>query len=221
MWSSPWTAPRAEGLDQRAARASFPISSMCQALDDLTVQVTLDGPDGAFLFDMAWGDAVIVDPASADTNATNPIGTGPFRFARWVQGDRVDLERNEAYWGEPASAGDRELPLHLRPQCRLRGADGGRCGCLPRISPRPRRWPSSRADPRFSVIVGSTEGETILAMNNAQAPLDDNPCAAGDQPCDQTGRHHRRGHVRLRHAHRHAFRAASSRLRRSDGELGP
>jgi peptide/nickel transport system substrate-binding protein len=27
---------------------------------------------------MAWGDAVIVAPESADTNATNPVGTGPF-----------------------------------------------------------------------------------------------------------------------------------------------
>jgi len=27
------------------------------------------------------------------------IGTGPFRFARFARGDRVELARNEAYWG--------------------------------------------------------------------------------------------------------------------------
>jgi peptide/nickel transport system substrate-binding protein len=28
------------------------------------------------------------------------IGTGPFRFLRFARGDRVELERNDAYWGE-------------------------------------------------------------------------------------------------------------------------
>src|SRR5690606_29276568 len=38
--------------------------------------------------------------------------------------------------------------------------------------PAPETLPQLAADPRFKVIVGSTEGETILAMNNKQAPLD-------------------------------------------------
>src|SRR5690606_9067337 len=29
-----------------------------------------------------------------------------------------------------------------------------------------------KADPRFAVVIGSTEGETILAMNDAKAPFD-------------------------------------------------
>jgi peptide/nickel transport system substrate-binding protein len=65
--------------------------------------VTLSAPDGAFPFKMAWGDAVIVAPESAETNATNPVGTGPFRFAEWAQGDRVEIVRNDDYWGEPVA----------------------------------------------------------------------------------------------------------------------
>ena len=64
--------------------------------------MTLSEPDGTFLFNMAWGDAVIVAPESAETNATDPVGTGPFRFEDWRQGDSVTLVRNEDYWGEPA-----------------------------------------------------------------------------------------------------------------------
>ena len=39
--------------------------------------------------------------------------------------------------------------------------------------PAPENLPQFEADPRFKVLRGSTEGETILAMNNAVAPFDD------------------------------------------------
>ena len=39
--------------------------------------------------------------------------------------------------------------------------------------PAPETLPQLQADPRFKVIVGTTEGETILSMNNRNAPLND------------------------------------------------
>jgi peptide/nickel transport system substrate-binding protein len=39
--------------------------------------------------------------------------------------------------------------------------------------PAPENLPQFEADPRFQVLVGSTEGETILALNNKQPPFDD------------------------------------------------
>ena len=49
---------------------------------------------------MGWGDAVIVDSASANSNKSKPIGTGPFTFKRWLKGDRIELVENENYWGK-------------------------------------------------------------------------------------------------------------------------
>lgn len=47
-----------------------------------TVIVTLKRPTGHFLFNLGWGDAIVVGEESADGNKANPVGTGPFTFKR-------------------------------------------------------------------------------------------------------------------------------------------
>jgi peptide/nickel transport system substrate-binding protein len=143
-----------------------------EAVDDTTVVVTLTAPDGAFPFKMAWGDAVIVDPASAETNATNPVGTGPFRFSEWVQGDRVEIVRNEDYWGEPVALEAATFRFISDPNAAFAAMMSGDLDAFPNF-PSPETLAQFEANPQFNVVVGSTEGETILAMNNAGEPLND------------------------------------------------
>ena len=162
---------RARAEDSTNAQAAlFANIISAEAVDDTTVTVTLDGPDGAFLFDIAWGDAVIVDPASAETNATNPIGTGAFAFAEWRQGDSVSLVRNDAYWGEPAELTDVTFRFISDPNAALAAMMAGDVDAFP-VFPAPENLAQFEADPRFNVIVGSTEGETILSMNNGSEAL--------------------------------------------------
>ena len=141
-------------------------------IDDRTVEIGLDTPKGALLWNLAWGDAVIVSPASAETNATEPVGTGPFRFERWVQGDQVELVRNDEYWGEPAKLDGVTFKFISDPTAAFAAMMAGDIDAFPNF-PAPENLAQFQADPRFSVIVGTTEGETILAMNNARPPFDD------------------------------------------------
>ena len=143
-----------------------------EAVDETTVRVTLSAPDGSFLFKMAWGDAVIVDPATADTLANEPVGTGPFAFADWVKGDRVELTRNPDYWGEPVALKGATFKFISDPNAAFAAMMAGDVDAFPNF-PAPETLGQFEADPRFNVIVGSTEGETILSTNNAQPPLDD------------------------------------------------
>jgi peptide/nickel transport system substrate-binding protein len=142
------------------------------AIDDRTVEIGLDAPKGDLLANLAWGDAVIVSPASADTNKQAPVGTGPFRFGQWVQGDRVELVRNPDYWGEPAALERVVFKFISDPTAAFAAMMAGDVDAFP-VFPAPENLAQFEADPRFSVIVGSTEGETILALNNARPPFDD------------------------------------------------
>jgi peptide/nickel transport system substrate-binding protein len=146
-----------------------PIESVT-VVDAQTVEFTLSRPDGLLLFNLGRGDAVIVAPESAESNANEPIGTGPFAFVQWDRGSRVILEQYGPYWGEkPALTkasyvfiGDTATMTNAL----LAGDIDGTNNFAPEA------LAVFEGNPQFNVLVGSTEGETILATNNAKAPFD-------------------------------------------------
>jgi peptide/nickel transport system substrate-binding protein len=140
-------------------------------VDPLTIQVTLAQPNGSFLFNMAWGDAVIVAPESIETIASNPIGTGAFAFSDWVQGDRLELVRNDAYWGDAPALESATFRFISDPTAAFAAVMAEDVDAFVGF-PAPENLPQFEADPRFQVLVGNTEGETILSMNNQMPPFD-------------------------------------------------
>jgi peptide/nickel transport system substrate-binding protein len=164
---------RARGEDSvNAQKALFePIDSIAAAGDDGVV-ITLKRPTGNFLFNMGWGDAVIVAPETAGANKSNPVGTGPFKFRRWVQGDRVELERYDDYWGTPVQLSEATFKFIPDPAAAAAAMLAGDIDAFANF-PAPEILAQFEADPRFDVVIGTTEGETILSTNNARVPFDD------------------------------------------------
>ena len=164
---------RARAADStNAQKALFQGIESVQPQGPLSVRVTLKAADGSFPFKMAWGDAVMVDQASIAQIATHPVGTGPFRFQNWVQGDRVNLSAYDGYWGEKPALQTATFRFIPDPTAAFAAMMAGDVDAFP-IYPAPETLPQLQADPRFKVLVGTTEGETILAMNHARPPLDD------------------------------------------------
>ncbi len=164
---------RARAEDSTNAQKSlFAGITDVEVLAPLTVQVTLSDPNGSFTTNLAWGDAVIVAPESASNNATNPIGTGPFRFERWVQGDKISLIRNPDYWGTPVALEGAEFKFISDPNAAFAAMMAEDIDAFPNY-PAPETLAQFRDNSRFKVVVGSTEGETILSTNNESGPLKD------------------------------------------------
>lgn len=157
---------RARAEDSTNAQKSlFEGITSVEAVDPGTVKITLTAPNGNLGFNLAWGDAVIVAPESAETNATAPVGTGPFQFSEWVQGDRVELTAYPDYWGDAPALTAATFKFISDPNAAFAAMMAGDLDAFPNF-PAPETLSNFEADPRFTVIVGSTEGETILGINN-------------------------------------------------------
>lgn len=154
-----------------AQKALFEGIASVEAVDAHTVKITLIAPNGNFLFNLAWGDAVIVAPESIENITTKPVGTGAFTFANWVQGDAITILRNDAYWGDAPALESATFKFISEPSAALNAMMAGDVDAFSGF-PAPENLNQFEADPRFQVLVGSTEGETILSTNNKMPPFD-------------------------------------------------
>ena len=136
------------------------------------ITIKLKNKDAFLLFNLAQGDASIVAPESVDANKTAPVGTGPFKFDSWTRGDRLTLAKNPDHRDAANVAMDKVVFRFISdPAAASAALLAGELDAFPGF-PAPEMLPQFEADPRFTVVVGSTEGEVILAMNNAKAPFD-------------------------------------------------
>ena len=154
-----------------AQKALYSAIAEVNVIDPMTVEVKLSEANGNMLFNLAWGDAVIVAPESIEGIKQTPIGTGAFKFDSWTQGDKIELSRNDSYWGTPAVLTNATFKFISDPTAAL-GAMMAEDIDVFSGFPAPENLPQFEADPRFQVLVGSTEGETILSTNNKMPPFD-------------------------------------------------
>jgi peptide/nickel transport system substrate-binding protein len=140
--------------------------------DPMTVVLNFKDPSFGALYHLGTETSVIIDEKSAATEATAPVGTGPYKFSSWTKGASITLDKWDGY-REPA-----KIPLaHATfrfisdPSAAVAAMLAGDVDAFPRFA-NVQALGQFRNDPRFQVLVGGTEGKTILAMNNKKPPLD-------------------------------------------------
>lgn len=69
-------------------------------VDEYTIQVNTSAPDAGLLTILTGNSFMLMSPANIDNQdvATNPIGTGPFVLAEYVEGDHITLKANPGYY---------------------------------------------------------------------------------------------------------------------------
>ncbi len=160
---------RARGEDSvNAQKQLFAAIDTVEAVDPTTAKITLSRPEGQLLFNLGWGDAVMVAPESAEGNKATPIGTGPFKLGQWAQGDRVELVAND----DRAKLSKVTFKFIADASAQMAAMMAEDVDAFANFGA-PETVAQFQADSRFEVVVGNTEGETILSTNNTRPPFDD------------------------------------------------
>ncbi|MGD8889924.1 MAG: ABC transporter substrate-binding protein, partial [Desulfobacterales bacterium] len=143
-----------------------------ETLDDHTLVLSLKDVDALFLVHMAEGDAVMLPMKGHEDAKSNPIGTGPFKFVKWVRGDRVELQRFDGYWNP-------ELPYLDNVTFKFIGDASAQVAALKAgdidvigYILAPELASEMSKDKRFKVYDGTTTAEVIMSTNNKAKPFD-------------------------------------------------
>jgi peptide/nickel transport system substrate-binding protein len=77
-----------------------------EATDEHTVVFKLKRVDAPFITNMAMDFADIISPTAFTKDPKgfirNPVGTGPFKFVKWVDNVQIELVKNKEYWDKKA-----------------------------------------------------------------------------------------------------------------------
>jgi peptide/nickel transport system substrate-binding protein len=143
------------------------------APDADTVVIALKYSEPNFPFLMGQASASIVEPKSAPTDATQPVGTGPYTLGAWAKGSSITLNK----WAEYRNASAIKLSkITIRfisdPAAQVAALLSGDVDAFPRVAAA-RSLAQFKADPRFVVLVGGSKAKTIVGINERKKPLDD------------------------------------------------
>lgn len=147
----------------------LPIKSVI-ALNKSKVEIKLKFPYRNFLYYLAWGDAVIVNSKNYQNNKTHPIGTGAFKFKKWIRGNRIELIKNIDYRNKKVFLEKASFLFIPDPTAALHSLLTKEINAYPNF-PSPENIPILKKNGNFKIVIGNTEGETLVAINNAKEPF--------------------------------------------------
>jgi len=75
-----------------------------EKIEQYKVRFVLKGPSAVFLKNAAMFPASIVSPVAVKSKGekfvSEPVGTGPMKFVRWEKNIKLEIARNDGYWGK-------------------------------------------------------------------------------------------------------------------------
>lgn len=150
----------------------FRVVTKIETPDDSTLVAHLKDVDALFIAHMAEGDAVMLPMKGYENANTQPVGTGPFKFVKWVRGDRVEMVRFDGYWNPKLPYLDKVTFKFIGDaSAQITALKAGDVDVLGWISA-PESAAELSKDKRFKVYAGTTTGEVIMSTNNKAKPFD-------------------------------------------------
>jgi len=154
-------------------RSLFQSFEQVSAPDANTVVLVLKYAEPNLPFLLGQASASIVEPKSAPTDATQPVGTGPYTLGAWAKGSSISLNKWDAYRDAGAiKLAKVTIRIISDPSAQVAALLSGDVDVFPRVAAA-RSLAQFKSDPRFAVLVGGSRAKTIVSINERRKPLDD------------------------------------------------
>ena len=145
-----------------------------EAPDPATVVLRVNRPTPNMLTNLGgFKGMAIVSRANVESGqiATNPIGTGPFRFLGQKSGDSISLGANPSYWGGPPGVSGVTFRFISEPSTALSALQAGEIDWTDSVPPQ--RVTQLRDDESLELAVTPSNDYWYLALNEAREPWND------------------------------------------------
>jgi peptide/nickel transport system substrate-binding protein len=154
-------------------KAFFASITAIDTPDPATVALHFSEPSYLALRHLGNETAVIIDAKSAATAATNPVGTGPYKFGSWTKGASLTLDKWDGY-RDAANVPLKHATFRFisDPAAEVTATLAGDVDFFANLQD-VQALGQFKDNPKYQVLIGGTEGKTILAINNKRKPLDD------------------------------------------------
>jgi peptide/nickel transport system substrate-binding protein len=115
-----------------------PLIESVTAKGEYELEIATKLPAGGLLNLLASGYGGIASPTAIESFGAdfgrNPVGTGPFVFDAWEQGQRIVVKRNPDYWGGAPAIDELEFRLIVEDSSRILALEAGDVDVISNVS---------------------------------------------------------------------------------------
>jgi peptide/nickel transport system substrate-binding protein len=180
-WPYMFQGYKDQDKDEDGEPDSFFVSA--EAVDPLTVKLTLNRPNAPLLQTLAMGNFAFSSPAAIEATGDSygtpdgdPIaaGTGPYKVVEWVPGDHILVEAFEDYWGD--QPGMREIEFRVIPDgtARYLSLASGEIDAMNQVNPEDIEQASTNEE--IQVVFEPANNVGYLGINQAHSPWGNPDC---------------------------------------------
>lgn len=154
------------------------------AVDPRNVKIRLTQPFAPFLSTMAVFAVAIVSPTAWKSEgidpatgkyrykfAEKPVGSGPFKLARWNRDETIVLDAFDSYWGGPPGCSKVIFKVIKEPDKRLLDVESGQSNVMDNLAPQ--HVKRVKENPKLRLETQPGINIAYLSMNCGKKPWDD------------------------------------------------
>jgi peptide/nickel transport system substrate-binding protein len=160
--------------EQLSSSYRFSAVKSVKAIDPQTLEIKLSQPQPNLLAAVGGyaGMAIVSeDNVKSKDIKTNPIGSGPFMVEDFRSGDRIELVRNDEYWGDKPPLDGVTFTFVKDPTVALQNLEGGEVQWTDNLPPQQVSSLMERDDLTVESVPSSDYW--YLALNQNRKPFDD------------------------------------------------